>query len=83
MTANGDMAPIIVVSTSYIYGKSVDYYADADPYCKALPQELVNDLIPVVESRYRTYAESTNGAGIEASRGHRAIGGFSMGAVTT
>lgn len=61
MTANGDMAPTIVVSTSYIYGEPVDYYADADPYCEALPQELVNDSIPVVESRYRTYAESTNG----------------------
>lgn len=83
MTENGDMAPTIVVSPSYIYGEPVAYYADADPYCEALPQELVNDLIPVVESRYRTYAESTDAAGIEASREHRAIGGFSMGAVTT
>ena len=43
----------------------------------------MNDLIPVVESRYRTYAETTDAEGIEASRDHRAIGGFSMGAVTT
>lgn len=83
MMANGDMAPTIVVSTSYIYGFPVDYYPDADPYCEALPQELVNDLIPIVENRYRTYAETTDIAGIEASRGHRAIGGFSMGAVAT
>ena len=83
MTENGDMAPTIVVSPSYIYGEPTAYYADADPYCKALPQELVNDLIPVIESRYRTYAESTDMTGIEASREHRAIGGFSMGAVTT
>lgn len=83
MTENSDMAPTIVVSPSYIYGEPTAYYADADPYCKALPQELVNDLIPVIESRYRTYAESTDMTGIEASREHRAIGGFSMGAVTT
>lgn len=83
MMANGDMAPALIVSTSYIYGTPVDYYPDADPYCKALPQELVNDLIPVVETNYRTYTESTDAAGLEASREHRAIGGFSMGAVTT
>ena len=83
MTENGDMAPTIVVSPSYNYGQPTANYADADPYCEALPEELANDLIPIVESRYRTYAESTDVAGLEASRGHRAIGGFSMGAVTT
>ena len=83
MIGNGDMAPTIIVSTSYVYGTPVDYYPDADPYCKALPQELVNDLIPIVESRYHTYTENIDIAGIKASREHRAIGGFSMGAVTT
>lgn len=83
MTENGDMAPTIVVSPSYNYGEPTANYADADPYCEALPQELVNDLIPIVESRYRTYAESVDAAGLEASREHRAIGGFSMGSVTT
>lgn len=79
----GDMSPVIVVSTSYVYGTPVDYYPDADPYCKALPQELVNDLIPLVESRYCTYTQQTDLEGLQASRNHRAIGGFSMGAVTT
>ena len=83
LIAKGDMSPVIVVSTSYVYGTPVDYYPDADPYCKALPQELVNDLIPLVESRYRTYAQQTDFKGLQAYRNHRAIGGFSMGAVTT
>ena len=83
MNENGDMAPTIVVSPSYNYGSPTTDYADADPYCKALPLELVNDLIPVVETRYRTYADSYDAAGLEASREHRAIGGFSMGSVTT
>ena len=83
MTENGDMAPTIVVSPSYNYGNPTPNYVDADPYCEALLRELVNDLIPIVESRYRTYVESTDAAGLESSREHRAIGGFSMGAVTT
>lgn len=82
MLENRDMAPTLIVSTSYVYGTPVDYYPDADPYCEALPQELVNDLIPLIESRYHTYTESTDVAGITVSRKDRAIGGFSMGAVT-
>ena len=83
MIAHGDIDPMIIVTPTYNYGQPTANYTDADPYCKALPQELVNDLIPVVESRYHTYAETTDAEGIEASRKHRAIGGFSMGAVTT
>lgn len=45
--------------------------------------ELVNDLIPAVESKYSTYAGSTDPEGIAASRGHRGFGGFSMGSVNT
>lgn len=83
MVENGDMAPTIVVSPSYNYGQPTTDYIDADPYCKALPLELVNDLIPILETRYRTYLASPDREGIEASRSHRAIGGFSMGGVTT
>lgn len=83
MVENGDMAPTIVVSPSYNYGQPTANYVDADPYCRALPTELVNDLIPIVETRYRTYLTSPDAEGIEASHSHRAIGGFSMGGVTT
>ena len=83
MMENGDVSPTIVVSPSYNYGTPTSNYVDADPYCKALPQELVNDLIPLVETRYRTYLTSANATAVNASRDCRAIGGFSMGAVTT
>lgn len=83
MMENGDCAPTIVVSPSYNYGQPTANYVDADPYCRALPTELVKDLIPIVETRYRTYLTSPDAEGIEASRSHRAIGGFSMGGVTT
>lgn len=45
--------------------------------------ELVNDLIPAVESKYSTCAASTDAAGLAASRSHRAFGGFSMGFMNT
>lgn len=83
MIAHGDIDPLIVVTPSYNYGSPTQNYVDADKYCKALPLELQHDLIPLVESRYRTYAETTDEAGLKASRSHRAIGGFSMGGVTT
>ena len=47
MIAHGDIDPMIVVTPSYNYGQPTASYADADPYCRALPKELVNDLIPV------------------------------------
>lgn len=83
MIENGDIDPLIVVTPTYNYGSPTSDYVDADPYCRALPQELLNDLIPWVESHYSTYAESTDEQGLVASRDHRAIGGFSMGGVTT
>lgn len=83
MIENHDIDPIIVVTPTYNYGQPTADYVDADPYCRALPQELKNDLVPWVESRYRTYAETTDSTGLAASRDHRAIGGFSMGGVTT
>lgn len=45
--------------------------------------ELINDLIPAVESTYRTFASTADETGLKASRSHRSFGGFSMGSVTT
>lgn len=83
MIENHDIDPIIVVTPTYNYGQPTSNYVDADPYCRALPQELEQDIMPIVETRYHTYAESADSAGLSASRDHRAIGGFSMGGVTT
>lgn len=80
---NREAAPTIVVAPSYNYGEPIPNYVDADPYCKALPLELVNDLLPLVETNYRTHLTSGSVNQIEATRQYRAIGGFSMGAVTT
>lgn len=83
MIADEVIDPVIVVTPTYNYGEPTANYVDADKYCRALPQELQHDLMPLVESRYHTYAPAADSAGLAASRSHRAIGGFSMGGVTT
>jgi enterochelin esterase-like enzyme len=82
MIANGDIEPLIIVTPTY--------YADSDgPATGAgiMPleyyKELIEEVIPFVESRYSTYAESTDKEGLIASREHRAVGGFSRGSMTT
>ena len=39
--------------------------------------------MPLVESTYRTHAETADESGFRASRDYRAISGFSMGSMTT
>ncbi len=74
---------IIVLPTFYPQGDRDSSVSNASRFTKDFPEELVNDLIPAVESTYHTYAEDTDKEGLKASREHRAFGGFSMGSVTT
>lgn len=95
MIANGDIEPIIVVTPTF-YGVKNNLQNDpalchVETVDHPLPiveteyfhDELINDLIPIVESKYHTYAASANKEDLKASREHRAFGGFSMGSVTT
>lgn len=45
--------------------------------------ELMGALVPKVEAKYGTYAKSTTKKELQQTRAHRAIGGFSMGAITS
>lgn len=82
---DGVFEPLILVCPTYNNTSETD----SDNYSLALQltrnyhNELVNDLIPAVESKYSTYAESTTAEDLIASRDHRAFMGFSMGSVTT
>ena len=80
---NGEIAPMIIVSATFYndnsdrdFGSSIDefheFHRDFEEY-----------LMPTVEGKYRTYAESTSVEDLKASRDHRAFGGFSLGSVTT
>lgn len=82
----GPVPPMIVVApTYYPQGRvSTSSYFDDDPLNRRFARtELTQDLIPAVEGRFRTYARSTDAAGLRSSRDHRGFGGFSMGSITT
>lgn len=80
----GSVQPMIIVALSY-YDNNTDEETDNwDIYLTAqFYQEFQNDVMPAVESMFSTYAQSTDEAGLAASRDHRGFGGFSMGGVTT
>lgn len=71
---------IIVTPTFYVEDDCAD---GLDPLTYSFAQELRNDLMPAVESRYHTYADSCKPEGFIDSRDHRAFAGLSRGAVTT
>ncbi len=55
-----------------------------DSNVKHFQQEFTENLVPLIESRYHTYAErNVTEESLKASRKHRAFGGFSMGGATT
>lgn len=81
MIARGDIDPLIIVTpTFYVEDDCMD---DLDQLTYSFREELRNDLMPKVESRYSTYAETCDEQGFTASRDHRAFAGLSRGAVTT
>ena len=82
---DGKITPMIFVMLTYNNTDGQDSwdYSLAIKLTDQFHNELVNDLIPAVESRYSTYAENTTIDGIRASRDHRGFGGFSMGSVNT
>ena len=83
--ADGQVKPLIMVMPTYNNTSPEDSsdYSLALQLTDNFHNELTNDLIPAVESRYSSYAQDTTPEGLRASRDHRAFGGFSMGGVNT
>ena len=79
LIAHGDIEPLIVCAVTYYNA----YCKNDTANCKIFYKELTEDLIPALETKYHTYAKTTDKKGQTESRYHRAFGGFSMGAVTT
>ena len=75
--------PFIAVSPTWDKDNQPKDWGESTREAAVFSQEYVNDLIPAVETHYSTYLESPTEAGILASRQHRAIGGFSLGSITT
>lgn len=82
---DGKIQPLIIVLPTYnnLSGSDSDDYGLALQLTDQFHNELLNDLLPAVESKYSTYAENTTPEGLIASRDHRGFGGFSMGSVNT
>ena len=81
---DGKVRPMIVVSMTYYDDNKDEETSDYDSQIlNSFGKELRNDIIPMVESKYSTYAKSLDLEGFKASRDHRIMGGFSMGGVTT
>ena len=85
--AAGDIRPLIIVCPTYNNtnenGRDSNSFSLAMQLTENFPNELLNDLIPAVEGRYRTFAATTRREDVKASRDHRGFGGFSMGSVAT
>lgn len=82
---DGKIKPLIIVLPTYNNTSEEDSgdYSLAIQLTNQFHNELVNDLIPAVESKFSTYAENVTEEGLEASRDHRGFGDFSMGSVNT
>ncbi len=82
MIAQGEIEPLIVVTpTFYVEDDGKDSSLDILTF--SFREELRNDLMPAVETKYATWAETADDEGFAVSREHRAFAGLSRGAVTT
>lgn len=82
---NGEIEPLIIVCPTYNNTSREDSasFSLALQLNRNYYHELLNDLIPAVESKYSGYAEGVSTEELIAARDHRAFGGFSMGSVAT
>ena len=92
MIADEVIAPLIVVCPTYYATDDTDSDKSAALEAQvresmSFPQEIVGDVIPLVELKYRTWLEAGDEEdpteAIVASRDHRGIAGFSLGGVAT
>ena len=83
MIQRGLTRPFIAVSPTWDKDNQSKGWGESTQEAAVFSQEYVNDLIPAVELHYSTYLESADKEAILASRSHRAIGGFSLGSITT
>ncbi|MGI5913424.1 MAG: alpha/beta hydrolase-fold protein [Bacteroidales bacterium] len=83
MIERGLTKPFIAVSPTWDKDNKAKDWGESTREAAVFSQEYVNDLIPAIETHYSTYLETADEADILASRDHRAIGGFSLGSITT
>ena len=83
MIESGDIPPLIVVCATFDAENQSQSFSRSVDELSVFHHDLRENLMPCVESRFHTYAEDVTPEAFQASRAHRAFGGFSLGAVTT
>jgi len=83
MIFNKDINPLIVVAPTFDAENKGQGWQRSVEELEPFHLDFENALMPYVESHYSTYTRSTSKRDLMASRGHRAFGGFSLGAVVT
>lgn len=83
MIAKGDIPPTIFVSATFYNDNSDTGFSGSVAEFRQFHRDFEEYLLPTVEGKFHTYAESTSPDDLKASRDHRAFGGFSLGSVTT
>lgn len=98
MIADGKIKPIIIVAVTWNTNEGLSEPNSStissqggDAERQAFHTEFENDVMPLIERKYRTYAglattasgASSVNAALKNSRNHRGFGGFSYGAHTT
>ena len=83
MMEKKEMKPTIIVSATFYHQDSPRDFGNSVKALREFHKEFLEELMPAVEGKYRTYAQETTKEAFAASRDHRAFGGFSLGSVTT
>ncbi len=79
----GNIPPLIIVSATFYNKNSNTDFSSSITEFREFHRDFEENLMPTVEGRFHTFAESTSQEDLKASRDHRAFGGFSLGSVTT
>ncbi|WFR58219.1 sugar-binding protein [Anaerocolumna sp. AGMB13025] len=79
MIADNELEPMIVVTPTWTNEGNSNMFGLVQNF----HNELINDILPLVETKYNTYAASASQTDLIAARSHRAFGGFSMGSGCT
>lgn len=76
MIEKGDIPPVIVVCVTFDAQNQSQSFSRSVDELSVFHQDLRDNLIPAIESQFHTYALDVTEEGIQASRNHRAFGGF-------
>ena len=80
---NGEIPPVIIVSATFYNENSDTGFSGSIAEFRQFHRDFEENLMPAVEGRFHTYAQSASDEDLKDSRDHRAFGGFSLGSVTT